>query len=374
MALLAALEGVLDGRDSPLVPVPAGDLRAGDLLTTSLRVGEEIDDDVALVITTSGTTGTPKGAMLTPAALIASASATHDRLGGPGSWLLALPPHHIAGIQVLVRSVLAGTVPAELDVSAGFDPADLPRAVAELGSGRRYTSLVANQLAKALTHPGATAALAELDAVLLGGGPAPAPILDDAARAGITVVRTYGSSETAGGCVYDGIPLDGVKVRIDDADRAGVGRIVIGGATLASGYRNPPHPDPFGERGWFHTDDIGCFDDSGRLAVRGRADEAINTGGLTVLPGPVEAALSRHPAVADCAVFAVPDDRLGQRIAAAVVTAPAADPPTLAELREFLAQSLDAKAAPRELHIIDELPRIGIGKLDRRTLRERFSQ
>jgi O-succinylbenzoic acid--CoA ligase len=374
LSLLAALEGVLDGRDSPMVPVPAGDLRASELLTTSLRVGDEIADDIALVIATSGTTGIPKGAMLTPAALIASASATHDRLGGPGSWLMALPAHHIAGIQVMVRSVLAGTVPAELDVSQGFDPADVPSAVSELGSGRRYTSLVANQLAKALTHPAACAALAELDAVLLGGGPAPAPVLRSAEEAGITVVRSYGSSETSGGCVYDGVPLDGVEVRIDDPDPAGEGRIVIGGATLASGYRNPPQPNPFGEPGWFHTDDLGCFDESGRLSVLGRADEAINTGGLTVMPGPVEAAISQHPAVADCAVFAVPDDRLGERVAAVVVAAAAATPPTLAELQEFVGHSLDVKAAPRELHIVDELPRLGIGKLDRRALRQRYSQ
>lgn len=348
----------------------SGNLREHDLLTTSLRVGEEIDDDIALVIPTSGTTGTPKGAMLTAAALIAGASATHDRLGGPGTWLLALPAHHIAGVQVLVRSALAGTVPAELDVSEGFDAAELPSAVAEMGTGRRYTALVANQLAKALADNAASAALAELDAVLLGGGPAPRPVLDSAADAGITVVRSYGSSETAGGCVYDGVPLDGVEVRIDDPDPAGKGRIAVGGATLAVGYRNPPTPDPFAEPGWFHTDDIGRFDEDGRLSVLGRADEAISTGGLTVLPGPVEAVLSRHPAVVECAVFAVPDDRLGQRVAAAVV---ATSPVTLQELRDWVGQSLDLTAAPRELHIVDELPRRGIGKLDRRALRERFT-
>ena len=160
---------MLDGRDGPLVPVPAGDLRESDLLTTSLRIGEDIDDDVALVISTSGTTGTPKGAMLTPAALIAGASAAHDRLGGPGTWLLALPTFHIAGMQVLIRSVLAGTVPVELNLCEGFEVSHLPAAVAQLGSGRRYTALVANQLAKALRDPAATAALAELDAVLIGG-------------------------------------------------------------------------------------------------------------------------------------------------------------------------------------------------------------
>lgn len=346
----------------------AGDLRESELLTTSLRVGEEIDDDVALVVSTSGTTGTPKGAMLTPAALIASASATHDRLGGGGTWLLALPTHHIAGIQVLVRSLQAGTVPVELDVSAGFDVTELPTAVAQLGSGRRYTSLVATQLAKVLLDPEATAALTELDAVLLGGGPAPRPVLEGAAAAGIAVVRTYGSSETCGGCVYDGVPLDGVQVRLDP----GEGRIAIGGATLAKGYRNPPEPDPFAEPGWFHTDDLGALDEAGRLVVLGRADEAISTGGLTVMPAPVEAVLSRHPAVADCAVFGVPDERLGERVVAAVVLGSGAVEPSLDDIRGYLAHSLDSTAAPRELHIIDELPRLGIGKLDRRALRLRF--
>jgi O-succinylbenzoic acid--CoA ligase len=364
---------VLDGQDSPVVPVPAGNLRESDALTTALRVGEEIDDDIALVIATSGTTGTPKGAMLTPAALIASASATHDRLGGAGNWLLALPAIHIDGMQVLVRCVLAGTVPTELDLSDGFDVTQLPRAVAQLGSGRRYTSLVANQLAKALSDPAATSALAELDAVLLGGGPAPLAVLDGAAAAGIAVVRTYGSSETSGGCVYDGIALDGVEVRIDGATDSDPGRIVIGGATLATGYRNPTTADPFSEPGWFRTDDIGALDEWGRLTVLGRADEAISTGGLTVMPAAVETVLSRHPAVTECAVFGVPDDRFGQRVVAAIVADPTAQAPTLEELRDFVALSLDPTAAPRELHTIAELPRRGIGKIDRRALRDRYS-
>lgn len=329
-------------------------------------MGEPIDDGVALVVTTSGTTGTPKGALLTAAALTASASATHDRLGGPGRWLLALPPCHIAGVQVLVRSLLAGTTPVELDVSAGFDVGELPSAVARLGSARRYTSLVATQLAKALSTPAAAAALGELDVVLLGGGPASQPVLAAAAEAGVTVVRTYGMSETAGGCIYDGVPLDGVRVRIG-AD----GRVVIGGPTLAGGYRNPADPDPFAEPGWFATDDLGALDESGVLTVLGRVDDAISTGGLTVLPGPVEAVLSTHPAVVDCAVFGVADDRLGQRVVAAVVAA-GSTPPTLAVLRDHVVASLDATAAPRELHVVDALPRRGIGKVDRKALARRF--
>lgn len=355
---------MLDGRDPALVAIAPHDDRAAG----ALRVGEAIDDDVAVVATTSGTTGAPKGALLTAAALTASASAAHDRLGGPGSWLLALPPHHIAGVQVLVRSVLAGSVPVELDVSEGFDVTELPRAVRRLGSGRRYTSLVAAQLAKALTDPAAAAALAELDAVLLGGGPAPRRVLDGAAAAGIAVVRTYGMSETAGGCVYDGVALDGVLVRL----RSG-GRIAIGGATLAKGYRNPVDPDPFAEPGWFRTDDVGALDEAGVLTVLGRVDDAISTGGLTVLPQLVEAALGSHPAIDDCAVFGVADDRLGQRVVAAIVVGRGCRPPTLDALRTHVARTLDATAAPRELHILDALPRRGIGKVDRMALVRRFA-
>jgi o-succinylbenzoate---CoA ligase len=362
--VLSSVEEALAGRRC-LLPVPADDARETSLLTTSLRAGEEIDSDVAVVVSTSGTTGVPKGALLTAAALTASAEATHRRLGGPGRWLLALPAHHIAGLQVLVRSVVAGVAPVA--ISPGIDAADFSSAVASLGSGRRYVSLVAAQLDKVLLDPAATAALASLDAVLIGGGPMPAGVAQTASASGISVVRTYGMSETAGGCVYDGVPLDGVRVRIEPD-----GRIVLGGATLAKGYRNPVDPDPFAEPGWFYTDDIGAVDDSGVLTVLGRVDDAISTGGLTVLPQLVEAALATHDAVADCAVFGVPDERLGQRVVAAVVVAPGRSAPTLAELRSHAAQTLDVTTAPREVHIVDELPRRGIGKVDRRALAARF--
>jgi O-succinylbenzoic acid--CoA ligase len=335
------------------------------LLTTALRAGEEIADDVAVVISTSGTTGEPKGAMLSAGALVASANATHDRLGGPGRWLLALPAHHVAGLQVLVRSALAGTTPVA--ISASFDVAELPSAIASLGSGRRYASLVAVQLDKALGDPAGSAALAELDGVLIGGGPMPARVAEKAAAAGISVIRTYGMSETAGGCVYDGAPLDGVRIRIED------GRIALGGTTLAKGYRNAVSPDPFGDAGWFRTDDVGALDDSGHLRVLGRADDAISTGGLTVMPPLVEAALVTHPSVVDSAVFGVADERLGQRVVAAVVVADGHEAPTVAELRTLVEQTMDSTAAPREVLVVDALPRRGIGKLDRRALAEHFA-
>lgn len=341
------------------------DARSAEVLTESLGIGEDIDDDVAVVVSTSGTTGIPKGAMLTAPALIASASATHDRIGGPGTWLLALPAYHVAGLQVMVRSMLAGTVPVAIDPS--FDVAELPAAVEALGSGPRYASLVAVQLAKALADRAATAALAELDAVLIGGGPMPTAVAESAAAASISVIRTYGMSETAGGCVYDGVPLEGVRVRIDD------GRVVLGGETLAKGYRRRVDPDPFAEPGWFRTDDVGAVDDSGVLSILGRIDDGIGTGGLTVLPQLVEAALGTHPAIADCAVFGASDDRLGQRVVAAIVVAAGAAVPTLDELRAHVELTLEPTAAPRELHVVYELPRRGIGKLDRKALAARFT-
>ena len=168
------------------------------------------------------------------------------------------------------------------------------------GVGRRYASLVAAQLDKALRDPAAAAALASLDAVLIGGGPMPHGVAERASAARISVVRTYGMSETAGGCVYDGVALDGVRVR----DRS-----TAGWCSAARRWRRvtatPVQPDPFAEPGWFRTDDIGAVDDSGVLRVLGRVDDAISTGGLTVLPQLVEAALAPHPAVADCAVFGV---------------------------------------------------------------------
>lgn len=355
---------VLDGR-AAVLPVPADDPHQSAALATALRAGEDIDDAVGAVLSTSGTTGTPKGALLTAAALRAGAEATHERLGGPGQWLLALPAHHVAGFQVLVRSVVAGTRPVA--VPASFEPEALASAIAGMEPGRRYASLVAVQLDKALGDVAATRALASLDAVLIGGGPMPAGVAEKASAAGISVIRTYGMSETAGGCVYDGVPLRGVEVRIAED-----GRIELGGPTVAVGYRNPVTPDPFAEPGWFRTDDIGVLD-AGVLRVLGRADDAISTGGLTVLPGMVEAALATHPAVAECAVFGVADARLGQRVAAAVVTTPESSV-TLAQLRSHVTETLPSSAAPRQLHLVDELPRLGIGKIYRRELVRRFGE
>ncbi|MBC7300254.1 MAG: o-succinylbenzoate--CoA ligase [Nocardia sp.] len=359
------LRQALDGGGPAWLPIPTTDRREARRLSDALKPGDPIDDDVALVVTTSGTTGIPKGALLGAQALRASGNATHDRLGGPGSWLLALPTHHIAGIQVLLRSILAGTDPTVLDVSGGFLPEALAGAVGAMRGPRRYTALVPTQLIKSLDSPIAAKALAELDGVLVGGAATPAPVLDRARDLGITVVRTYGMSETCGGCVYEGVPLDGTQVRIED------GRVILGGAMIARGYRNLPDHPAFAEPGWFRTEDAGSFDD-GVLSISGRLDEAIMTGGLLVIPQVVEAVLANHPGIRECIVLGLPDERLGQRVAVAIVAAPGAAP-TLDELRAHVVAELDSIAAPRELAVLSEIPLRGPGKPDRVALRKLLS-
>ncbi|MET9328316.1 o-succinylbenzoate--CoA ligase [Tsukamurella sp. NPDC003166] len=360
---LPQLEALLTGGAPAWLPVPAHDPREAARLTDALAAGEPIDERVALVVATSGTTGTPKGSMLSREALTASASGTHARLGGAGQWLLAMPPHHVAGVQVMLRSLAAGHAPAQLDVRGGFDPAALAPAHAAMTADRRYVSLVPTQLVKVLVDPAATDALARFDGVLIGGAACPAPVREAALAAGIRMVRTYGMSETAGGCVYDGAPLPGVEVRLDGPES----RVVLGGPTVALGYRNLPDHPAFAEPGWFRTDDAGTLT-NGVLAVTGRLDEAISTGGLTVLPQVVEAVLARVPGVAEVAVFGQPDPRLGQAVAAAVVPARGGPEVTVEALRRAVEAELDRTAAPRAVYLVDALPLRGPGKVDRRSL------
>ena len=365
------LTALLDG-DAAYLPLPADNPADVRRLSEALTLGSPIDDDAALVVSTSGTTGTPKGAVHTAASLRASIDATAEVLGGPGSWLLAMPPHHIAGLQVLLRSLAAGYDPVVLDLAAGFDPAALPAQIAAMPGHRRYTSLVPMQLRKALDDPRASAALADLDAILVGGAATGASLAARALDAGLPIVRTYGMSETAGGCVYDGLPLPGTRLRIMEAGDDGVGRVALGGATLAKGYRNLPDHPAFADPGWFLTDDLGAVDDH-LLRIVGRADEAISTGGLTVVPQVVEAVISEVPGIADCAVFGVPDERLGEQVVVAVVAATDEPRPDDAALRAFVTERLDRYAAPRKVFLIDALPLRGPGKVDRRALRERFT-
>lgn len=360
LAILPALEEALTGQRA-LLPVPTNDPARADLLRNTQGVGEPIADDVALVVATSGSTGTPKGALLTPTNLIASADATHQALGGPGQWLLAMPAAFIAGIQVLVRSMVAGVEPAFVDLTHGFHVDEFAARTAEIAAtgDRCYTSLTPLQLDKAMSTLTGIDALRSFDAVLVGGAATNPALLDSATKLRINVVTTYGSSETSGGCVYDGAPIAGANVHIRD------GRIWLGGPMVAQGYRNQPeHPD-FAEPGWFRTSDAGQLID-GHLTVEGRVDNVIDSGGLKLQPEVLERFLLGVPGVADACVVGVPDERFGQRICAAF-----AGEAQVPDVMDAL-QDLPRWQVPKELKRVAALPLLGPGKVDRAAVRELF--
>lgn len=253
--VLPALAAALAGNGPALLPVDPADPRAdaivavlgadspGPGMTAAARRLDGWEDDpadpTALVMPTSGSTGAPKGVLLSAGQLAASAAATEARLGDPGSWLLALPAQHIAGMQVLLRAARAGTAVVALDDEKPFTAADFARRAAALPGPRRYVSLVPTQLRRILADAEATAATAgTFDAVLVGGSAIDPLLLTAARAAGIRAVTTYGMTETCGGCVYDGVPLDGVSVRLTEG-----GALAITGPMVARGYRGQPgHP------------------------------------------------------------------------------------------------------------------------------------
>ena len=407
-AMLNAFEQLLGGY------VPGADSAAGS-------EGAEVAEPIALVVGTSGSTGTPKRTALTARALAASAAAT-ERFFGSNSdaasqWLLALPAHYIAGAQVLARSVLAGTAPViarSVIEPVHFSPEVLLQAVERMSSARRFISLVPTQLHKLLEsadadpHLGAEIheALGSFTGILLGGAPASADLLAAATALGLNTVTTYGSAETAGGCVYSGSVLPGVRVELVpeegmpavpdiEGKPAQVGRIWISGAHLANGYigdaaRTAEHffTSADGTR-WYRTDDYGLLSPANnpdstargneqRLQVLGRSDDVLISGGVKISARAVATVLEEHPAVREACVVGLPDARWGTAIAAAVTLVPSAGAtaaPTenrpapneelCALLRARCAEKLGAPAVPKQLSILPDFPLTSTGKPDR---------
>lgn len=317
--------------------------------------------DAPLFVRTSGSTGPARTVALSHAALLASAAASQRRLGGPAAWVLALPVTFVAGLQVLVRSLLAGSTPVLLGDHDGAWPAALTAAekvAGEAGVDRRCTSLVPTQLHR-LARDGRLGELAGLDAVLVGGAFIDDGLLADARAAGVRVVTTYGMAETCGGCVYDGEPLDGVAVRV-----ASDGWVHLAGPCLFDGYPDDPEAtSAVLVDGWLRTQDLGRIDDDGRLHVLGRVDDVVVSGGVNVALPAVEQALLSHPRVADVAAVGVADAEWGTRVV--VVVQPDGPAPTLDELRDHVAVSLPRTWAPRGLTLVDRLPQLANGKPDR---------
>ena len=386
----------------------------------------EVAEPIALVVGTSGSTGTPKRTALTARALAARAAATENFFGSnsdaASQWLLALPAHYIAGAQVLARSVLAGTTPViarSVTEPVHFSPEVFLQAVERMSSARRFISLVPTQLHKLLESADANPslgaeiheALGSFTGILLGGAPASADLLAASTALGLSTVTTYGSAETAGGCVYSGSVLPGVRVELVpeegmpeesmptapdiEGKPAQVGRIWISGAHLASGYigdaaRTAEHffTAADGTR-WYRTDDYGLLSpahgpDSAaqgsepRLQVLGRSDDVLISGGVKISARAVATVLEEHPAVREACVIGLPDARWGTAIAAAVTLVPsagtAAAPTEIGPapneelcglLRAHCAEKLGAPAAPKQLSILPDFPLTSTGKPDR---------
>lgn len=382
-------------------------------------------ESLALVVGTSGSTGSPKQTALSVRALRASARATERFFAdcpsadsakpqravseAPAQWLLALPAHYVAGAQVLARSVLAGTTPvvaASITDGVSFTPEVFLNAAERLSCARRFVSLVPTQVHKLLEAAEASPALGseiydalgQFTGILLGGAPASASLLAAARELGLNVVTTYGSAETAGGCVYSGVALPGVRLRVipEDAGLAdspvvagaeAAGRIWLGGEHLASGYlgdsaRTASHffVDAHGCR-WYRTDDYGSLvppapntpEDGGApaLSVLGRSDDVIITGGVKVSSHAVAAVLESHPAVREAAVMGIPDARWGSAVAAAITLrnlpehygADAAE--TARQLQQLCGAQLGAAGVPKVVRIVPDFPAASTGKPDR---------
>lgn len=398
--------------------------------------GVEAAEPIALVVGTSGSTGTPKRTALTAGALAASAAATENffeaNADAASQWLLALPAHYIAGAQVLARSVLAGTAPViarSVIEPVHFSPEVFLQAVEQMSSARRFISLVPTQLHKLLESADADPrlgaeiheALGSFTGILLGGAPASADLLAAASALGLNTVTTYGSAETAGGCVYSGSVLPGVRVELvpeegmpavpdiegksANEESVQVGRIWISGTHLASGYigdaaRTAEHffTAANGTR-WYRTDDYGLLSPAAapdsnkncseqRLQVLGRSDDVLISGGVKISARAVATVLEEHPSIREACVVGLPDARWGTAIAAAVTLVPSAGAaaalvpsagaavaptencPALNEelstlLRARCAEKLGAPAAPKQLSILPDFPLTSTGKPDR---------
>ena len=347
---MIALGEALAGRQAVFVAAP----EAG-LLPEPLSLPSEVEDNVALTVESSGSTGEPKRIQLSREALLASATGSDSALGGAGQWLLALPITYIAGLNVLIRSLVANAQPVIMNTALPFTPEGFANSASQLAGVRRYTSLVPTQLwrllATAESDPFVLAQLRSFTAILVGGAAVDTALIERAASLGIDVVTSYGSAETAGGVVYDGVAFKGTKLSLDLK-----GRILISGPTLA----NDLALTTLMGKQWFRTSDLGRFTTDEKLEVIGRVNRVINSGGIKVSLDTIEELVRSVGGVVEVAALAVQDAEWGQRVALVYVGSP--------EIADFIAaeclSQLGAAAKPVRVVRVASLPKLPSGKID----------
>ncbi len=360
--LLAALADALGG-GAPILPLGpgAGADSAGAASIERLREAP-LPDGTAVVVRTSGSSGVPKAVALSAAALTASAEATHEALGGPGQWLVTLPGHLISGLQMLVRGIVAGIDPVFCD--GPFAPESLLERAEAMPHPRRYVSLVPVQFAALLDLAEGDAAAADalrgFAAILVGGQAVPVSMRRRAHELGLRLRRSYGMTETSGGCVYDGVETGDTRVRVRD------GEVQLAGSALALGYVGDPGltAERFvADRGtrWYRTGDAGELL-GGMLSVTGRLDRVIVSGGVNVSLDEVERVAREQPGWSSAVAIGVPHPEWGERVGLVVETEPDAD--GFDGVRAAIRERLGAAAAPDWATETDELPRLPGGKPD----------
>lgn len=343
---LVALGDALAGTQAVFVTAP----EVNGLMPEVHGLPDQVDSNIALIVESSGSTGTPKRIYLSRDAIVASAQASAAALGGHGQWLLALPINFVAGANVLIRSLAADSQPVMMNTSLPFTAEAFARSASLMNGARRYTSLVPAQLDRlvkaAALDDFLVAQVAKFDAILVGGQAASPQLVSKARALGWNIVVSYGMTETGGGCVYDGLPLPGVELRLDPN-----GVIEIAGATLAQDVAT---------NGWFHTSDLGQFSTDGRLQVLGRNDRVLISGGLKVSLDAIEAKSLELGGVVEAAALAVTDDHWGQRAALVYVGSP--------EVADYAAEqileALGPAGKPVRVVRVAQIPKLVSGKTD----------
>jgi O-succinylbenzoic acid--CoA ligase len=366
---LVALGEVLAAQQAVFITAP----EVNGKMPETFGLPDEVEPGVGLIVETSGSTGKPKRVTLSREAILASANAAQVRLGGPGQWLLALPINFVAGANVLIRSLVADTQPVLMNTSVPFTAEAFARAASLMTGSRRYTSLVPTQLARlaaAIDDPFSTsgkndfllAQLRKFDAILVGGQAPQDAIVAELKALGVNIVITYGMTETCGGCVYDGVPLDGVSVELVGS------RVQISGKVLASEISDDSGAQAVGSH--FITNDLGEFDEDGKLHILGRIDRVIVSGGLKISLDRVEELARSVPGVAELAATAIADQEWGQRVGIVYLGSPeVAD-----EIALALANDLGPAGKPVRVVRTDGVPKLPSGKHDLQAIKRLFEE